>query len=144
MQDFFLQFVSNQSSPAFRADLERKTKIVRVLASMFLSNYKMFVLAPVLSHAAVATNKYLLDMIEGMGNAGTLLEAAPPIPKKEARFVYFSVFMSYPRHARSCRKSQSSKLVVRRGKPDRTRLTLDKTAFSDEDFVSSICANMLR
>ncbi len=94
LQDFLLEFPANQSLPAFKTDLARKSKIVRVLGSMFLSNYKMFLLCPVLSYAPPAANKYLLDMIEGVGAAGTVIEAPAPIPKKDVKLVYFSVFDS--------------------------------------------------
>ena len=89
-----MEFANNRNVAEMKAGIERRTKIVRVLASLFLRNYKVFVVCPILCHGPLSISKYLLDLMEGISSVGTLLEVAPPISKKDARFVYFQVFLT--------------------------------------------------
>eukprot|EP01022_Parablepharisma_sp_SALTPOND_P022434 TRINITY_DN455_c0_g1_i2.p1 TRINITY_DN455_c0_g1~~TRINITY_DN455_c0_g1_i2.p1 ORF type:complete len:887 (-),score=49.51 TRINITY_DN455_c0_g1_i2:3792-6452(-) len=118
IQDFLLDYANNKTATEIKVDLDRKTKIVRVIANLFLKNSKMFLLCPVLTHAPPTVNKYLLDMVEGIGNVGTIIEVAPPIPKKDAKFVYFSVFNM---------KNQSSRLFMKKPKLGKSRITVNRT-----------------
>lgn len=93
IQDFLAE--APRSIPTVDNGLLRRTKIVRILASLFTLNYKIFVFAPILPHAPMAFNKYFLDIIEGLSNKSQIIEIPVPTPKKDAKFIYFSIFCMY-------------------------------------------------
>jgi len=127
IQTFLSDFANNKNPAEFKGEIDRKTKIVRIMANLFLQNFKMFLLCPVLCHADPALNKYFLDMIENLGNSGTIIEAAPPIPKKDAKFVYFSVFAM---------KNQSSRLFMKKSKDLKLGKRIKNTIDYDTDSKS--------
>ena len=59
IQEFLDEIPKN--IPTVENGLLRRTKIVRILASLFTQNYKIFVFAPILPHANMAFNKNFLD-----------------------------------------------------------------------------------
>ncbi len=90
--EYFGDSVRERNLAKLNAGMERKSKVVRVLASMFSKNYKLFLLSPVLSHGPLASTRTFLDLLEGLSDLVTPVRLPPRISKKEARFVYYSVF----------------------------------------------------
>ncbi len=107
---------------------------MRILANIFLKNYKTFLLCPVLCHSDPEVNKYLLDMVEGIGNIGTIVEVAAPIAKKDAKFVYFSVFSMKNQSSRLfMKKTKWGKGVVRSSDKKKIDKSEDQTILTDGD-----------